>query len=192
MEDPGQKLGSFLTKLAIARARAGDPEAFDDYAGWLPAIAPEQLGFPEPLEPLGLYPTNSILQSTAEKMFDDPNSKWSSLPWSHWKDNLASGEFVQVPAIRRYLARELDRKEICGSVSWDDGLHYTASNFTGSFHYELEKQPARGTKAQLRSCDWLAVLLSVNGGAPPPRYDPFPPDVQRDAALEKIKDFLRK
>ena len=72
MEDPGQKLGSFLTKLAIARARAGDPNAFEDYAEWLPTIAPEQLGFPEPLEPLRQYPTNAILQSAAEKMFDVP------------------------------------------------------------------------------------------------------------------------
>ncbi len=194
MADPRQNLGSFLTKLAIARAWAGDPGAFDDYAGWLPTLAPEQLGFWEPLQPLKEYPTNSVLRSMAEKMFDNLNSKWSGLSWSHWKDNLASGEFARVPAIRRYLARELDRKEICGSVLWEGGLQYTISNGMGSMNYELPegKQPANGTKAQLRSCDWLAVLLSAYGGTPPPRYNPFPPEAQRDLALETMKDYLRK
>ena len=194
MEDPGQKLASFLTKLAIARARASDSNAFEDYAEWLPTTTPDQMKFPEPLEPLREYPTNSILQSAAEKIFDAPNSKWSGLSLSHWPDNLASSEFARVPAIRRYLVRELDRKEVIGSVQWEGGLQYRTSTGMGSMNYVLPegKQPANGAKAQLRSCDWLAVLLSIHGTIPLPRYNPFPPDAQRDAALEEIKEFLRK
>ena len=113
---------------------------------------------------------------------------------SRWPDNLASGQLAQVPAVRRYLVRELDRKEVLGSVSWEGGLRYTTSKAVGSCAWELPvpEQPAMGTKAQLRSCDWLAVLLSMQNVIPRPRYNPFPPEVQRDAALEKIKDFLRK
>jgi hypothetical protein len=194
MEDPSQKLGSFLTKLAIARAWAADPNAFEDYAEWLSTTTPDQLSFPAPLEPLTEYPTNSVLQSAAEKIFDASNSQWSGLSLSRWPDDLASSQLARVPAIRRYLVRELDRKEVIGSAHWEGGLHYSISNGTGSMSYELPvaEQPAMGAKAQLRSCDWLAVLLSINGTIPRPRYNPFPPDAQRDAALETIKDYLRK
>jgi hypothetical protein len=194
LEDPKQKLGSYLTKLAIARARAADPDAFEDYAEWLPTTGPDQLKFPEPLKPLREYPTNLILQAAADKIFDDSNSKWSGLSLASWPDNLASRQLAEVPAIRRYLVRELGRKEIFGSVRWEGGLYYSISNSVGSMTYELPnaEQPAIGAKAQLRSCDWLAVLLSIEGTIPRPRYNPFPPEAQRDAALETIKDYLRK
>ena len=41
----GQQLGTLVTKLAMARANAGDPRAFDDYADWIITTTPEQQGF---------------------------------------------------------------------------------------------------------------------------------------------------
>jgi hypothetical protein len=45
MKYSGQNLGALLAKLSLARAQAGDPYAFGDYAAWLPTARPADMGF---------------------------------------------------------------------------------------------------------------------------------------------------
>lgn len=147
MEYSGQQLGGLLTKLSLARAQAGDADAFEDYAAWLPTTSPAQMdnSISEWLEPLEKFPTNALLQSAAEKMFVDTNSAWGRLPWLPWpqtgSDNPASSALVNVPAFRRLLVRELDRKEVCGSVSWQASgmINYSISNHMDSTSNDMSR-----------------------------------------------------
>lgn len=129
-------------------------------------------------------------------MFADTNSTWGRLPWQKTGfDNPASSELVNVPAFRNLLVRELDRKEVCGSVSWQASgmISYSMSNYmSGSFGYTFPEaeQTTNGVSAELRWCDWIALSLS-NGKHISP-YNPFAPVDKRDEALEKAKSLLRQ
>jgi len=194
----GAQMGGLLTKLSIARAKSGDPEAFDDYAAWLPTASPEQMGHSvlEFLAPLEQFPTNIVLRTAAEKMFADTNSVWSRLPWQKsGSDNPASSGLFNVPAFRNLLVRELDRKEVCGSVTWQSPgmVNYSMSNYwSGSFGYSFPEAPqtTNGTSADLRWCDWIA--LSLSNGKHIASYNPFAPIPQRNEALEKAKVMMRQ
>jgi hypothetical protein len=196
MEYSGQQLGGLLARLALARAQAGDTNAFNDYADWLPTSTPEQMGFSisENLAPLEKYPTNSVLQSAADKMFATTNSAWGRLPWQNTgSDNPASSGLVKVPAFRLLLVRELDRKEVCGSISWQTTgmVKYSISNYqSGGFGYNFPeaKQTTNGTSAQLRWCDWIALSLSSGKRITP--FDPFLTFEKRDESIENVKLLL--
>ena len=192
----GSKMGGSLTKLSLARAAAGDTNAFEDYAAWLPTTSPNDLGysFMESLAPLQEFPSNAVLGLVADKMFADTNSAWGRLPWQKTAfDNPASSELVKVPAFRRLLVRELDRKEVCGSVSWQGSgmITYSMSNYpSGSFGYAFADAnlTTNGTSLELRWCDWIALSLS-NGKHIPP-YNPFAPADKRNEVIENIKRSL--
>jgi hypothetical protein len=193
----GSGLGGLLTKLSLARANAGDPNAFEDYAEWLPTTSPEQMGYSimESLAPLEKFPTNEVLQASTKMMFLKTNSAWSRLPWQRsGSDNPASSGLVNVPAFRHLLVRELNRKEVCGSVSWQASgmINYSMSNYmAGSFGYTFPEaaRTTNGTTAELRWCDWIA--LSVPKGKLIAPYNPFAPVEKRDEALENLKSWLR-
>ena len=197
MEYSGQQLGGLLTKLSLARAQAGDADAFEEYAAWLPTTSPEQMGFSilECLEPLKQFPTNTSLESAAEKMFAGTNSAWGRLPWPQTgSESPASSALVKVPAFRRLLVRELYRKEVRGSVSWQASgmVNYSMSNYmSGSFSYAFPEssQITNGTSAELRWCDWIALSLA-NGKHIPP-FNPFAPVEKRDDSIEAAKKILR-
>jgi hypothetical protein len=199
MQYSGAQLGGLLTKLALARAQAGNTNAFDDYAAWLAASPPEPMvAILECLEPLKQFPTNPILESAAEKIFDDTNSAWSRLPWlltGSGSDNPASSALVRVPAFRRLILRELDRKECCGSISWQTNgmVNYSMSNYmSGSFGYAFPEagQTTNATSAALRWCDWTELSLASGKFIPP--FNPFNPVEKRDAAIEASKRLLQQ
>jgi hypothetical protein len=200
MEYSGAQLGGLLVKLSLAREQAGDTNAFADYAAWLPTTSPGQLGYniSEYLEPLKQFPTNPVLESAAEKMFDDTNSAWGRLPWpQNGSDNPVSSALVNVAAFRRLIVRELDRKEVCGSVSWQSSpgtINYSVNDLhmSGSFMYSFPEsnQTTDGTNAELRWCDWIALSLA-NGKYIPP-FNPFASAEKRDAVLVNIKTSLRQ
>jgi hypothetical protein len=76
MKYSGQQLGNFVIQLSLARARAGDPTAFDDYAEWIVTTTPGQFEQSnlECLVPFRKFPTNAMLQAAAEKLFSQTNS----------------------------------------------------------------------------------------------------------------------
>ena len=193
----GAQLGGLLAKLSLARAQAGDADAFEDYAAWLPTTSPADMGFTisEYLEPLKQFPTNTVLASAAEKMFDDTNSAWSRLPWPQSdSENPVSSDLVNVPAFRRLIVRELDRKEVCGYISWQTNgmVNFSVNNLhmCGSFIYSFpnSNKTINGTSTELRWCDWTALSLATGKHIPP--YDPFASVEKRNEALETIKKLL--
>jgi hypothetical protein len=195
----GQQLGNYITQLSLVRADAADPQAFDDYAGWIVNTTPEQLDFSRPdcLEPLRRFPTNQVLQSAAEKIFAQTNSAWSRLPW---KDHRGGGSvdsgLVAVPAYRVMLCRELEGTNYCGNISWTGNHNYLNYNLTnsqsGGFQFEIpeELQPTNGTTAQIRWCDWIAISLA-NGKHTPP-FNPFAPVEKRNEAIANAEELLKR
>jgi hypothetical protein len=184
-----------VAKLTLFRMQAGDPQAFDDYAAWLQATTPEQFewSLAEALGPLCKYATNSVLQIAAAHMFGSTNSPWCRLPWKQTGsyDPIAS-DLVHVPAFRRLLLRELDKKTPCGSLEWHQGtVSYQHTNYSsGSRGLTLPEsdRPADGTKAELRWCDWIAWSLA--NAKQIPIFNPFAPPEQRDEAIVKAKASL--
>lgn len=199
MRYSGQKLGSFMAKLALARAKAGDPQAFDDYAAWIVTAGPEQLGnsLNDCLEPLKTFPTNQVLQAAAEKMFGDASSEWNRLPWKgvHGDESLGLN-LVQVPAFRLLLVRELEKTNICGSFTWRGSgqISYEITNYQsgsrGAVSFPASEQPTNGTASEMRWCDWMAFSLS--NGKLIPFFNSFAPVEKRDAEIKAAKALLGK
>jgi len=193
----GQQLGPALTKLALVRAKAGDPQAFDDYASWIVTTTPEGLGISlsECLEPLRTFATNQILQAAAEKMFTDPNSNWGCLPWKEMRlDNPIGSDLGNLPAFRRLLVRELGKTNVCGTFTWHapGQIVYTITNYqNGSYGvvtFPTGSQPADGTVSELRWCDWVAFSLSQAKRIS--FFNPFAPVAERDTAIEAARKQL--
>jgi hypothetical protein len=195
MEHSGQQLGTWLVDLSLARARAGDPEAFDDYAAWLVTTTPDQMqyGSLKILEPLEKFPTNATLESAAEKIFGPTNSSWAKLPWKQaGADDPLKSSLVDVSAFRRLLARELDRKDPWGSVEWDTNgyIRFKFPNSSGSVicMFPGSSQLTNGTKTDIRQCDWRAIELAGRKEFEP--FNPFAPVARRDETLQKFKACL--
>lgn len=191
-----QQLGSFVAKLSLARAQAGDPQAFDDYADWIVTTTPEQLDYRKlELEPFKKFPTNLLLMAAAEKMFADTNSAWGQLPWqgSYQGEIFAPGLF-DLPAFRTLLARELTKTNDFGNVTWRENnyLEYRQTNSSGGFSLSFPENgsPTNGTVAQIRWCDWIAIGLASQNQIP--FYNPFAPIAERDQKLSKARIRLLK
>lgn len=197
MKYSGADLGGHLTQLALIRARNGDPHAFDEYAVWIASTTPEQLGYhrSEQLEPLKLFPTNSMLAMAAKQMFAGTNSPWARLPWKDGRggEMLDSGLFV-LPAFRAMLARELEKTNDFGTVSWSGNnyLNYQNTNSSGGFSFSFpeNQSPTNGASVSIRWCDWIAVLLAKEKQIP--FYNPFTPIGERDGKLAEAQQLLTK
>jgi len=192
MKYSGQQLGNFVTQLSLARARAGDPTAFDDYAEWIVTTTPGQFEQSnlECLEPFRKFPTNAVLEAAAEKLFSQTNSAWGRLPW---KNNFGRGtiesELAAVPAYRVLLCRELERTNACGTITLERPgyVRYNIAdlNQSGSFGITLpeDSTATNGATADIRWCDWIGIALANSKSVLP--FDPFAAETNRDSAIRQ-------
>jgi hypothetical protein len=194
---PDQRMGKFMAKLILACAQNGDTDVFEDYAAWLKNTTPEQLdsSYLECLEPLFRFPTNEVLKSAAENIFNSTNSSWGQLPWKNIADmDPVEHDLVIVPAFRQLLVRELDRTNNYVSVEWRAPNWFSYQTKTGSGGRTLAfpegENPADGTKTELRWCDWIAFSLS--NGKRIPFLNPFAPVEKHNEAIEKAKIQLEQ
>lgn len=195
-----QRLGILLAALTCVRARAGEAAPFAEYADWLVTTTPENnINYLEQsLAPLLEFPKNPVIQSVAGQLFGDTNSLWGRLPWKGGGFfNPIQTSLVKLPAFRQLLARELEVKTICGSVTWRGpetiSIQLTnTANFSGSRTLKLAEaeRPADGASAELRWCDWVAFSLAQTGQIP--SFNPFAPPEQRDRLTREAKDLLCK
>lgn len=193
---PNQRMGTFMAKLTLACAQNGDTNVFEYYAAWLKTTTPEQLGgsYLECLEPLFRFPTNQVLKSAAENIFNNTNSSWGQLPWKNIADtDPVEHDLVNVPAFRQLLICELGKTNNYVLVEWRAPNWFSYQTTTGgsggrTLAFPEGENPADGTKTTLRWCDWIAFLLSNKNQIP--FFDPFAPVVERDAAIKTAKELL--
>lgn len=199
MKYSGQALGGNLIQLSLARAKAGDPAAFDDYADWIVTTTPAEFADSrlECLNPLKRYPTNSMLQGVAERLFGRTNTAWGNLPWkSRFGEPTVESELVAFPAYRALLCRELQKTNSCGTVTLERSgvLRYTVTdiNQAGSCGIVLPEASSatNGTTAQIRWCDWISIALA--NGKHIPVFDPFEATADRDMAIAKAIAVLER
>jgi hypothetical protein len=185
-------LGGYLTKLSLAAGEAGDPTAFDEYAEWIVTTTPDQFSRSslECLEPLKKFPTNSVLQKTAEKLFGQTNKCWGSLPWkSDFGRPTVENELVAIPAYRTLLCRELAKTADCGTINLQRPgyieYNLVEQHQGGSFGVTLPDNLSitNGTSTTIRWCDWIALALA--NGKHIDLFNPFAPPTQRDQAISK-------
>ena len=195
LSQPNQRMGTFMAKLTLACAQHGDTDVFEYYAGWLKTTTPEQLGssYLECLEPIFRYPTNQVLNSAAEDIFNHTNSPWGQLPWKNIADtDPVEHDLVNVPAFRQLLIRELGKTNNYVSVEWRAPNWFSYQTTSGSGGRTLAfpegESPADGTKTALRWCDWIAFQLSNKNKIP--FFNPFASIEKRDEAIENAKNLL--
>lgn len=191
-----QPLGGYLSHLALVRARAGDPAAFDDYAEWIITTSPSQLErLPlDCFEPMKEFPTNTELQAAAVKLWGQTNSPWGKLPWINNFNNFywptVDAGLIQFKAYRKLLCHELAKTNECGSVHVI-GPGYLAYSLTdlhqsGSFAIALPSRcsATNGFATSIRWCDWIA--LALENSKTNMLFDPFATLVERDQAIAHL------
>jgi hypothetical protein len=136
------------------------------------------------------FPANAVLQAAAEKLFGQTNSPWSSLPWkNNFGRATVESELVTLHAYRTLLGRELEKTNVCGTVTLERSGYLRYSLFdlhqAGNFGIALPENSSvtNGATAEVRWCDWIAIALA-NGKHIAP-FDPFTPAVERDLAIQQ-------
>jgi hypothetical protein len=193
MKYSDSQLGDYLTQLSLARARAGDPSAFDEYAEWIVTTSPGQFERfnLDCFEPMKQFPTNRILQTTAEKLFGNTNSAWGNLPWkNNFNWSTLDGGLFRMKGYRTLLCRELAKTNFCGSVNLERPgiLGYTLTDLhqNGSFGVSLPAScPAtNGSTTNIRWNDWVAIALGNRNTNFP--FDPFVSVEKRDEIIKTV------
>jgi hypothetical protein len=193
MKYSDQKLGDALTQLALARAKAGDASAFDEYAEWMVTTLPSQFERfnLDCFEPMKQFPTNLVLQAAAEQLWGDPNSAWGVLPWknnSNWPT--VDDGLIPMKGYRMLLCRELRKTNFCGSVNLErpGTLAYALTDLHqgGSFGVVLPGSclATNGSTNSIRWCDWIA--LALDNSKTNILFDPFALTEDRDRVIHDL------
>ena len=131
----GQHIGTRLhgmetgiASLTILRTKTGDPEALNDYAGWVRSVTPDHFSF-TPIamfEPLFRNPDHPAVIAAAAVLFEDPNSPWNASisPQSLETDggfrlDLLRSSLLGLKSFRVLVLRALTDKTQVGTVEAD-------------------------------------------------------------------------
>jgi len=194
----GHDLARNIPQLTEFRVEGGDTNALDEYVAWVKSADEEKVDeyAVEAFEPLWRNPTNAAVLTVSEWLFNDPASAWSKLPWKRSAfHNPLDSDLVKLPAFRELLLRELDKKDIVGSMEYfrPDTVSYSLKDFGGGtrgFQWPDAEKPAIGTEVEVRQCDWIAWSLSNSKQIP--FFNPFAPVEKRDDAIQNAKTELSK
>ena len=194
----GHELARYIPQLTQIRVQGGDTNALAEYAGWVRSVSDEKVHSYtlEAFEPLFKNPTDPTTAAVSDWLFNDPTSPWSKLPWkrvSFYKP--IESELINVPAFRRLLVREMDKRETMGSMEYfrANTISYNlkeGGSGSRGFLWPESEPPAIGTKIEVRQCDWIAWLLS--NAKQIPFFNPFAPVEKRDEEIAKAKAALEK
>ena len=113
-----------IESLTRLRTQAGDPQALDDYAGWIRTITPAQHDARQIaiFEPLWSNPDHPAVIAAAAALFEDPKSPWnpsvsSQSVATHFR---LSGPLLGLKSFRTLVLRALADKTQVGTVEVDD------------------------------------------------------------------------
>lgn len=201
-----QSLGAWIARLASLRAQVGDPSPFDDYIEWLKTItlAPNDPFGPGLLEPFQKHPKDPKLADAADWFFNDPESPWAVI--LSQKDGrtvmrvagMITSPTMEIPAFTK-MVREIalaDRAVVGEAEVLPNGQIQVRFQALGAMSGITPRDqnnpdaPPIGAKTEVRARDVYAWRLSSKGDAP--YFNPCWPEPQRDAAIEKIVEFLKR
>ena len=195
----GHDLARDIPQLTEIRIEGGDTNALEEYAAWIKSAGEEKVDeyAVEAFEPLWRNPTNSVVATVSEWLFNDPASPWSKLPWqrSTFHDPLDS-DLVKLAAFRKLLAREMENQVVVGSMQWQSGIginiRYHLPRSSGGYHFDWPDaaSPTNGTKVDIRRCDWIAWKLAKSKQIP--FFNPFETIEKRDKAIKNDETELIK
>ena len=201
-----RNLAMSIARLTTLRAKAGDRSALDEYAEWIRTVSsidPQDPTLQAVLEPIREHPENPNLAAAADWLFNDPQSPWaaafrpkegqavSRLGW------MVSTPTMEVPAFRKMIQNiALADRAVVGKAEFGENGQVNIkfndnSSMGGMTSRDLNNPdaPPIGAKADVRARDFYAWRLSGRGGAP--YFNPCWPEPKRDAAIEKIVEFLK-
>ena len=192
----GHYLARDISRLTRFCVESGDIGALNEYAAWVKTADEEKVEqyAVEVFEPLLRNPTNTAVLTVSEWLFNDTSSPWSKLPWKRSSfHNPLDSDLVKLPAFQKLLARELDKKDVVGSMEYfrPDTISYSLKDFGGGtrgLSWPAGEQPAIGTKVEIRQCDWIAFSLS--NAKQIPFFNPFASVEKRDEAIQMAKTYL--
>jgi hypothetical protein len=199
---PDRVLAVTIARLTMARIKNGDDGAIPEYAEWVRTTSPDGLEGTdlEVLEPIRFRPDDPALADAASWLFGDPQSPWVPLIGRKGSKSpyqsapLIASAMVEVPAFRKMVLAALEDRTPLGTAEvTDNGAVSVQLGDNFSMGRTAPRNdpdaPARGTRAEVRTCDFYAWQLATFRDAPP--FNPCWPEARRDAALVAMADYLR-
>jgi hypothetical protein len=194
----GHDLARYIPQLTQIRVRGGDTNALAEYSAWVRAADAEKVDqyALEAFDPLLKNASEPTAKSVAEWLFNDAASPWSQLPWKRVSfHNPVESDLIKVPAFGHLVSRELERREIVGSMEYfrPNTVSYNLKDFGGGSRgctWPESESPAIGAKVEVRHCDWIAWSLS--NAKRIPFFNPFAPMEKRDEAIANARSLLEK
>lgn len=194
----GHDLARYIPQLTEIRVMGGDTNALAEYAEWVKSAGEEKMDqyALDAFEPLVKNPTNPTAVAVSDWLFNNPASPWNKLPWKRVSfHNPIESELIKVTAFRRLLVRELEKRDVAGSMEYfrANTVSYNLKEFGGGtrgFPWPESEPPTIGTKVEVRQCDWIAWSLS--NAKRIPFFNPFAPVEKRDQAIANAQAVLEK
>jgi hypothetical protein len=187
-----------IAALAGVLAKAGDLGAIDRYAAWLAGTAPPEYLDREVFELMAQYARRPAVAKAAEALFRD-GSAWVPLVaitrGGHRDlDDLLETPLLGVPAFNRHVLAALSDARRAGTLTMGEDRGYSIELASGgtlsTSAPDGAPSPPPGTKHDLRVADWYAWKLA-GGHDQAPRFEPYWPEAQRDAALARMRPWVQ-
>ncbi len=201
--DPGS-LGDFVARITDARSQLGDLDGLNAYAAWLRTISPDKMTYhiDSIFVPMEDNPHHSATAATAEWLFNDPASPWSTLQGDPKKpndwyvhDRLIGRPMIGVAGFRRSLLRALNDRSEFGKASLKEGaLVYqlkSGGSGSGGLTYIDPDGPRSTPETSVRFCDYYAWRLTTAFDGIPTCMLYWPED-RRDRAIAAQAAFLKQ
>ena len=193
-EDPESRrdyfLKSYIADLMLARAKAADPAALDEYAEWVRTLTRRDLAPSANIivKPMWHYPEHPAVAEAADWLFNDKDSPWAG-QGPYLTRELAETPLIGAPGFRGYLLAGLSNKAGAGTVKVRDG---TMSGFgtIGGISRVDPLAPKGHVIREVRICDRYARWLSRLDGTPPCKD--YWPEAARDSAVAACARVLQQ
>lgn len=189
--------GHCIAGLTADLVAAGELSALDAYAAWLGAVVPpddylDYLVF----QPMWQHPTRPSIVKAAEALFRD-GSPWVPLVATvrgsgRDRTDLLRNELIRVAGFGAHVGKALADSRTVGTLTMREGGGFGIEMVSGGSMSTSTTDPAPpppGTTQTVRVSDSYAWNLASHHDAAP-RFQPFWPLAQRDAALAQMRTWV--
>lgn len=197
------ELEYYIAEMSIQRISGGDRFAVEDYIQWLRTTVPHltEYSIPEFLEPLWRFPDNVLLNSEAERVFNDVASPWEDMTngpkqwcWTIPLGHLIDSPLIGVDGFKNHVLRKLSDKSMGGTIKMREGLwtDIKLNNDSMDAYYCNHEPPLPPVEKEFtgRVCDIYAIYVTQLDGAP--RFEFYWSEDRKYKAIEACISFLQQ